>query len=402
MKKPRIFIAIHYLEIGGAETSLIGLFNALDPERVDVDLFVYAHRGSLMQLIPDWVNLLPEREEYRVLEVPLKSTLFNRKGWLIGLARTVAKIKYTIYRLFEHKKGNDTDETPYQFMAESTVSFLPQISDRTYDLAINFCGIPQVVSDKVNAATKITWLHTDYSAVTLLEGKMCKTLDEFDKIISISADVTTSFLKVFPAMKSKIIEIENILSPETVRQRSKDFNVDGEMYGDLKLLSVGRYCHAKNYDNLPYIAKMLVEEYGFTSLKWYIIGYGDDSEILSHIEKSGMEKHVILLGKKKNPYPYIGTCDIYVQPSRFEGKSVTVREAQILFRPVAVTSYPTAQSQIRSGVDGVIVPLDNAGCARGLADFIRDESLRMRISANLESLDFGNRSEVDKIYSLIK
>lgn len=38
--KPRIFIAMHYMEIGGAESSLIGLLEALDPKRVDIDLFI--------------------------------------------------------------------------------------------------------------------------------------------------------------------------------------------------------------------------------------------------------------------------------------------------------------------------------------------------------------------------
>lgn len=44
--KKRIFIAIHYLEIGGAEMSLIGLLQALDYTKYDVDLFVYSHRGN--------------------------------------------------------------------------------------------------------------------------------------------------------------------------------------------------------------------------------------------------------------------------------------------------------------------------------------------------------------------
>ena len=38
--KKRIFIAIQYLEIGGAERSLIGLLNAIDYSKFDVDLFV--------------------------------------------------------------------------------------------------------------------------------------------------------------------------------------------------------------------------------------------------------------------------------------------------------------------------------------------------------------------------
>jgi len=170
----------------------------------------------------------------------------------------------------------------------------------------------------------------------------------------------------------------------------------------MKLLSIGRYCTAKNYDNVPDIARRL-QAHGISDMRWYIIGYGGDEALIrQRIKKAGMEEHVILLGKKENPYPYIKACDIYVQPSRYEGKSVTVREAQILCKPVAVTAYPTAASQIQNGVDGVIVPLDNEGCARGLADFIRNTDLQNKIIANLRQGDYANASEVEKIYDLMK
>ena len=67
MNKPRIIILMHYLELGGAEMALIGLLHALDPEKVDVDLFIYSHQGPLMKHIPKWVNLLPEVPAYAVI-----------------------------------------------------------------------------------------------------------------------------------------------------------------------------------------------------------------------------------------------------------------------------------------------------------------------------------------------
>ena len=114
-----------------------------------------------------------------------------------------------------------------------------------------------------------------------------------------------------------------------------------------------------------------------------------------------MEDHVIILGKKTNHYPYIKACDIYVQPSRYEGKSVTVREAQMLCKPIVVTNYPTASSQIKDGVDGVIVPMDNEGCAKGLARVMLDEALQQRIEEYLQGHDYGNEAEVEKIYRLL-
>ena len=94
---------------------------------------------------------------------------------------------------------------------------------------------------------------------------------------------------------------------------------------------------------------------------------------------------MILLGKKENPYRYIKACDLYLQPSRFEGKSVMVREAQILCKPVIVTNYPTAGSQIRDGIDRVIVPLDNEGCANGIINTIKNKELLKSISDYLSA-----------------
>ena len=75
--KKRIFIAMHYLEIGGAETALIGLLQTLDYSRYDVDLFLYAHRGEMMQYVPKEVNLLPEIPIYAQIERPMKSVLLD-------------------------------------------------------------------------------------------------------------------------------------------------------------------------------------------------------------------------------------------------------------------------------------------------------------------------------------
>ena len=167
-----------------------------------------------------------------------------------------------------------------------------------------------------------------------------------------------------------------------------------------RLLSVGRFSDAKNYDNVPDICKRMLA--AGVDVKWFLIGYGGDEALIRQkIQEAGMEDHVIILGKKTNPYPYIKACDIYVQPSRYEGKSVTVREAQMLCKPIVVTNYPTASSQIKDGVDGVIVPMDNEGCAKGLARVIMDEALQKRLVDYLQAHDYGNETEVEKIYQLL-
>ncbi len=106
MSKPRIIILMHYLELGGAEMSLIGLLGALDPGRVDVDLFIYSHRGPLMRFIPKWVNLLPEIPAYAAIESPL--TQAARKGHLmVAIGRLAARMRHLQWRRRHPAEGDD-------------------------------------------------------------------------------------------------------------------------------------------------------------------------------------------------------------------------------------------------------------------------------------------------------
>ena len=392
---------MHYMEIGGAETALVGLLNALDPARVDVDLFLYDHRGEMMQFIPEWVNLLPQIPKYSVLERPI-AELVKRGFWGIAAARMWAKrISKVAYKrsgsTLENNGGLDK-------MSKCTTPLLPKINQSvTYDLAISFLTPHRIVAEKVKAKKKIAWIHTDYTRVWVDAEDELKVWQKYDYVASISGDVTNTFLQVFPSLAPKIVEIENILSPKFVRKRAELEDTDKEFRqtDKISLLSIGRYSEQKNYDNVPDICKRLINKTKL-NIKWYIIGYGGDEALIRQkIKEVDMEEHVILLGKRSNPYSYIKACDIYVQPSRYEGKSVTVREAQMLYKPVVVTNYPTAPSQIRSGIDGVIVPMDNEGCAHGLAEVICDKPLQERIIAHLKTHDYGNESEVEKIYTLI-
>lgn len=400
MSKPRIIILMHYLELGGAEMALLGLLNALDPNRVDVDLFIYDHRGPLMKYIPQWVNLLPQVRAYSVIERPMSEAL--RRGHLgVVFGRILAKVKHEIF-LRKNKTG-EIYSSAIQYVADYVTPWLPKInSDKSYDLCISFLTPHNIARDKVVASKKLAWIHTDYSTINIDVNSEIKVWRAFDYIASISENVTRSFVERFPSLSSKINHIENILPHSYVIKKSEEYSVNNELSGNPILLSIGRFCIAKNYDNVPDIARRIVKM-GINGLQWYIIGSGiDESLVRSRIAEAGMEGHVILLGKKENPYPYIKACDVYVQPSRYEGKSITVREAQMLCKPVVVTNYPTAPSQINDGVDGVIVPLDNEGCARGLVDFIANVKLQKNITEYLKNHDLGNEAEVEKIYDLLK
>ena len=383
------------MEIGGAERALLGLLHHLNSAEYDVDLFLNRHEGAFMPKIPDWITLLPQERHYASLAIPVAETL--RSGSLAVLAgRTYAKLKARKYRSTHYSEKPDA--TALEYSHKYTAPFMPFMSKKEYDLAISFCAPHYFVAQKVHARKKIAWIHTDYYKISIDVASETIMWDQYDYIVSISDDVTKSFLSVFPSLQAKIIKVENMLVPSLIHEEANAFEVSSEMPvdGSVRLLSIGRYCNAKNFDNVPAICRRL-REMGL-DVKWYLIGFGDDEELIRQkIRETDMDSYVILLGKKDNPYPYIKTCDLYVQPSRYEGNCVSVHEAQILGKPVVITRYATSASQLEDGVDGVIVPMDNEGCARAIAELLQNPRKCEQLVENCKERDYSNAAVARKL-----
>lgn len=236
MRKKRVFIACHYMEIGGAEMSLIGLLKAFDYQTYDVDLFVYSHQGELMRYIPEEVNLLPEISAYAQVEKPIKE-VFRNGFFAIAAARFAAKIVGRL--LFTRKNAS---EEIYEIIAKLVTPLLPSLKHLgEYDLAINYIGIGDVVKKKVCAKKTLGWIHTDYSTVTTNAQKDMRDWSEYDNILSISPAVTEAFLKRYPSLESKIVEMENIMSADFVRQRAEEFDAKPEL-AQYKIMRGGSVC----------------------------------------------------------------------------------------------------------------------------------------------------------------
>lgn len=399
MKKKILIVGLS-MEVGGAERALLGLLNEISTDEYDVDLFLQRHVGEFMQYIPPNINLLDEIEEYTNLAVPMKKLLKKRKYKFV-IGRLVAKFKSKRFnkKIKNFKYANAVE---LEYSHKYTKKLMPMISNECYDLVISFCSPHYFAYEKTNAKKKIAWIHTDYDAIDIDVESEFNMWKVYDYIISISDACTKSFIKIFPQLSNKIEVIENILPSTLISEQAQEeikenFLLEND---EIKILSIGRFCSAKNFDNVPEICR-LIRNKGL-NVKWYLMGYGNGEELIREkIKEQEMEKNVILLGKQENPYPYIKYCDLYVQPSRYEGKSVTVREAQLLGKPVVITKFETSFSQLEDGVDGVIVPMDNEGCAEGIVSLLNNPEKMQILSANCKSRDYSNKKEINKIYRLM-
>ena len=161
---------------------------------------------------------------------------------------------------------------------------------------------------------------------------------------------------------------------------------------------MGRLSTEKGFDLAIQAANILKEkEYAFI---WYIIGSGmEENNLREMIKKYHVEEYVKLLGIRENPYPYIKNCNIFVQPSRFEGKSVVLDEAKILAKPILATNYPTVRDQL-TDKEGIIVNLTARDIAEGILNLTETE--QKKYSDYLSTREYGNQDEIEKYYKIFE
>lgn len=399
MGKGKILVCSHWLEIGGAESALIGLLDELVKSEYEIHLFLCRHTGELMPHIPEGVHLLPEDVSAACVATKISDAIrCGAIGTVLG--RAFAKIRSWRHNPKEHMKdSNRAIEYSHRYVYKFVRSINPGTK---YDLVLSFLAPHYIAAFRTTGKVKVAWIHTDYKAIDVDATTEKKVWEKFDKIVAVSSTCAQSFTEVYPTLADRVVVIENIMSAKLVHQQTGLIDVSTEMPDDsLRLLSIGRFCFQKNFDNVPEICARLLKN--GLNVKWYIVGFGEDEQLLRQkIAEANMKDRVIILGKKENPYPYIKACDLYVQPSRYEGKSVCVREAQLLGKPVVITNYATSSSQLENGVDGVIVPMDNEGCASGISELLRAPEQMKMLIRNCRMRDYTNGSEIQKIISFVK
>lgn len=396
--KKKILVIGPGLELGGVERSLVGLLNSFDYATCDVDLFLLSHTGPLMPYIHPSVNVLPANRLFELSTWPI-TTLLKKGHLFVALIRMWAKI----YGDVRATLRGTTTLNPH--ICKMICTRLSNKLPENYDLALGFLGPHYFLNSCVTAKCKVGWVHTDYSNSNEKPDTqyLLPVWKKLDHIACVSDQVKQSFDVTYLGLSEKSMVIENILLPDFIRTQSEEFNVESEMPDDgvVNILSVGRFCTAKAFDEIVHVVSVLIEK-GY-QLRWYLIGFGPDEMLIKkQIIDYKMEEYVIVLGKKSNPYPYMRACDLYVQPSRYEGKAVTVLEAQILDKPVMITRYATASSQLTEGVDGYICEMGVDGVVSGLEYLLQNRNLMELYAKNTANKKYDNSIEVEKLISLIE
>lgn len=386
----KILIVMLSLYNGGAEKSLVNFLNELPEDKYELDLLLFKREGIYLQQIPSHVNLLDTPIDIRLLYSPLhkaKRMFFTKFfGTLFSRLLYGASYKAAGFR--------------WKYFYSKCIEKL----DKKYDVAIAYISgeILWFVDEKVHADKKITWVHIDYK-----EAKLSRECDyphykNLDAIVTISEKCADILKEVFPEFTDKIYNIPNITSSVVLRRRAEEFYPEEyqNSHKRYKLLSVGRLTKQKGFD-MAVSAAALLKKAG-VSFDWFIIGNGPlEKQLERQIKKEGVEDCFKLIGVRENPYPYMKNCDLMVQSSRYEGKSVVLDEAKILARPIVATNYPTVKDQIIDGEEGIVAEMSPQGIAAGIEKLLQNQDLVQQIKAYLSQHEYGNQQDVKKYIDLI-
>lgn len=394
MKKKLLFV-IPSLVSGGAEKSLITLFDIINYEKYDVDLLPLFNKGLFKDLINKKVNKLTVSEDFKQFNNSIVNSckyFYKNKKYHIILHRILYS---AVGKLLNNK-------AKAEYYMWKHVSNTLESNTKKYDVAIGFLEgtANYYVVDKVNALKKIGWIHIDYKTNKKSPKIDRRYFERFDYIVTVSSKCKDILEECFPKLVPKFKVIHNIVSVSLINKLAnleKVFNKNSE----IKLLSVGRLNYQKNYELAIDTCKRLIED-GY-SIKWYVIGEGVEKErIDSLIKEYNLENNFILLGTKSNPYPYIAACDIFIQTSRFEGKSIAIDEAKILHKPIVVTNFDTVYDQIQDNVNGLICEMNSIDLSKKIKALINNSDLKDRLSNNLMNENLDNSYEIEKLYDLFE
>ena len=391
MPKKRILISCNRtLNLGGIEKSLTTFLKAFDTKRYDVTLVLNNKNGPLFEELN-----LSDIHTIFVNEFDTAQLIMND----IVHFRLIRLLKSLIYRLNLRITKDWYARIMYTYRIIEPTIDIPGHFDLAYSFTSDYSDLSIVL--KVDASKRACMIHGDATRNPKHARMNDPLMRQMDKIFAVSNSAKDQFLVVHPTCADKMDIFYNIIDENDILRKSKERVDDIITDGTPIICTVGRLEDVKGQHLIPKVVALLYES-GYP-VYWYIIGEGSHRNIVEEeIHKYHVENAVIMLGARKNPYPYMKSCDIYVQPSLSEAFCITLMEARILHKPIVVTDVPGMREQFISGENGLVVTKTSDALFKGVKDLLERPDMRKRFIDTLNEKRYTNTEEIKKVYALIE
>lgn len=372
------------------EKALISLIRILPRDKYDISLMLVKCEGEFLQYVPDDITVIPCPLRKDIIEsqkqnfTAILRSLLRRKKFFTALWWTLA---FLLMEKFQN------DSLFCKFVGLNA-------QNQHFDYIFNFCGPNNYTSalaeSILSCKKKFIWIHNEFKAARKSARKYAYRYKRYDGIFAVSQSCLDEFADLLPELKEKTHLLYNITDSNFYYEMAAQQNSFEDAYDGLRLLSVGRLNKQKGFDIAIEVAKNLkAADFDF---RWYIIGKGEEqSNLNALIEQYDLSDTVFMLGVRSNPYPYFRDCDIYIQPSRYEGYGLTISEAKAFHKPIVCTNFAGASDQLKNYVTGIITDCNVQALTESVSEIISNAELRSKLAEGLRSVNVSTLSEIDKL-----
>jgi len=392
MEKKRVLISCNRtLGMGGIEKSITTFVNAFDTDRYDVTLVLNnrnGERNSELNLDNIRVVYVNDFDSSRLLKDDIRKF------------RILPVIRSFYYRMMLRITSDWYAKIMYTYKIIERAIVIPGRFDLAYSFTTDYSDLSIVL--KADAGKRACMIHGD-AGLNPNHAKMNDHLvRKLDRIFAVSEDAKKSFESVHPSSADKLFVFPNIIDSKKIRRQSEEGITDVIKDGTITLCTVGGIKQVKGQQLLPKTIALLKEE--GIAVRWYLVGDGPGkSEVETLARQYGVEEQIVFLGIRKNPYPYMKCCDIYVQPSISEALCTTTMEAKILRKPIVTTDAPGMREQFVSGENGLIVDeMTPEALFEGIKTLLDHPEMQQKFIDNLSRETVDNSAELQKLYDFIE
>lgn len=376
--KKQLLIVAHHMTIGGVQKTLISAAKALDYEKYDVTLYLRKNRTDLLEYIDKRVNVIVNTDPNR----------YYRKPYAL-----ILQFRMLLNKILGRKEKAEALENELSDkIREDSMRYEQKayFSSKKYDVAIAYVqGYTALFVDKfIDADEKIIFFHT---SVDELHNMHESILPDFKKIAALHDEQKEFLGNWYPEEKSKITVVENYTDRDLIAAQSRNSSIEFACNKTV-LCSCGRFTPVKGFDLAVESAKLLSNK--GVDFIWYFVGDGPEKEKLKAlVEEYSLSDKIVFTGMQKNPYPYMASCDIYVQPSYEEAMPVTIIEALRLDRPIITTATVGGKKLVKDGCTGLVCDINAESLAKSIEKLINDKQAYNDIVKNLKTIDYSHEFE---------
>lgn len=381
--KKKLLFVLYSFEIGGTTVSTRHLLSILDTDKYDVTLWVLRDKGILKWMY-EGVLMLPS---CFIIQALTFNSWREGKNWLQRISSALLRylahhsksILHLLYKIGIQKSiGNNHFDTVVACQ-ESVLS--------------EFVSL-------IKCPNRIAWVRCDYKRyISEKGGEKESFYKNYNHIVCVSEQTQKSFVEFYPEFMNRTVCIHNPQDSQLIINHS-NYNDHDSRFNDEStvIVSVGRLDIVKRFDEIPSIARSLLDK--DVNFKWYIIGEGPERDtIATKIKDLNVSDHVVMLGAKSNPHFYIKHAYLYVCLSSSEACPRVINEAKILGTPCVSTDFPSIYEFLEDGVNGRIAPLEKI--PQTICELLSDKQQYIKIKNEITGFSFDNTLLAKRIYNIL-